>query len=453
MAITLPDTDPATWYYRRLEPGRAVLIENTDQPWSVERTRWIARRKRVPAANIISAALGTRTDYYDPGDNQALWDKLLEPLFAVVDDVGAQGVYLGPGCPDGVILTGQLVIGSSYSAGAESATMLNDLVASIRHVESVFSAYGPTSLCWVYTPFGNYAYLRVPPALTGVGINPSNYRYSLTGVGGSVQPTYGTQYEGVDAANIVLPNQTALDLLGDPGNRSLLQGKFGVGYSRSAYWDNGTDAPEELKESSTLAGKILDRAIRYGEALNPANRYQQRVHFQFDGYTTTYPTICYLVQQMRDWGYDVDYFWRSAGNSFTEPYAPVSGSAYTLDDLQQGRVRDYPYHVMVGDASNQEMLDPPFSTAWQPTPGGGSYMGPSEGWLYALNGLKRGGGGGASNGQHISALVYAVQYQLLHNLLRGMTWAEAIYYSGYSSTASMYAVGDPMLTPFPRGDL
>lgn len=446
MAITLPGTDPASWYYRKLEPGRAILIENTSRPWSVELTRWIARRKRIPAANIVSAALGDTSYYYDPGDNQGLWDNLLTAVYTSWAAVGGQGIYLGPGCPDMVVLTGQY----GGSGSAESVVMLADLVAGVPIAKEYKDAYGVSSLLWHYTANGNYASLLATGAPVDLSVTTGYIMQMLTRSYGYPRSDFETQYVGANAETVFLPTQYSLDLLGDAGNARVLGGKFGVSWSRSAY-TAGDGVPDEVQESADLAGQIVRSALRYGEAINPANRYQQRIHCQFDGYSTTYKSLCYLVDEMLGWGYDVDYFWRNAGDSETELYAPVAGSAYTLADLQAGRVKDRPYHVMVGDASNAEMNQEPFRSAWQPTPGGGSWLGPSEGWLYALNGLRRGGSAGASNGLHITTAVYQSAYALLHNLLRGMSWAEATYFSGYANQGAMVPVGDPTLTPFPRG--
>ena len=449
MAITLPSTDPVEHYYRRPEPGRLILVENTDLPWSVERTRWLARRKRIPAANIISAALGATNYYYDPGDNQGLWDDLLEPIRDLWASLGAQGAFLGPGCPDMVVITGQF----GGSSSAESVVMLTDVVAGAPIIGEYVDDHGVTALQWVNTANGNFAYLLATGAPVGIPVNTGNLAQMLTRSYASLYPTYVDQWTGANAETIYLPTQTSLDLLGDTGNAVMLGGKFGIGYSRSAYVDNANGFPAHLAETAALDGQFLDRAIRYGEGLNPANRYQHPIHLQFGGYNNSYQSLCYLAQQLAGWGYNVSYAWRTTPLSEPESYAPAAGSAYTLADLQAGRVRDFPYHVMMGDASNSEMAEPPFNTAWQPTPGGGSWLGPSEGWLYCLNGLARGGGGGASNGLHITTSVYQQAYTVLHNLLRGMCWAEAVYYSGYSTLGAMFAVGDPLLTPFPRADV
>lgn len=447
MAITLPSTDPVEHYYRRLSPGRMILVENTSRPWAVERTRWLARRKRIPAANIVSVALGDTSYYYDPGDNQGLWDDLLEPIRDLAASLGAQGVFLGPGCPDMVVITGQYL----GSGSAESVVMLTDVVAGAPYIGQWIDDHGVSALKWANTANGNYAFLDAGGGTTPV--NTGNLAQMLTGTVASLYPTYVDQWTGANAETIYLPTQTSLDLLGDAGNAILLGGKFGIAYSRSAYVDNAGGFPDQLAESAALDGKLLDAAIKYGEGLNPANRYQHPIHLQFGGYSNTYQSLCYLAQQLDGWGYNVSYAWRTTPLAEPESYAPAAGSAYTLADLQEGRVRDIPYHVMMGDASNQEMAERPFNTAWQPSPGGGSWLGPSEGWLYCLNGLTRGGGAGASNGLHITASVYLYAYTVLHNLLRGMCWAEAVYYSGYASQGAMFAVGDPLLTPFPRADV
>lgn len=214
MAITLPSTDPAELYYRPLEPGRLILVENTSQAWSVAWTRWYARRKRIPAANIISRALGT-TWYYEPSTNLAFYDGLLTDVLTLWDDLDAQGVFLGPGCPDMVNIRNQVVPGVSYSAGVAGTVPLANMLAAARQIRNYVGAYGTETMCWRSDARGATAYLVAYPATTGIGVNPSNHRYSLTNTAGSTPPTYADSYSGVNAESIYLPNQTALDLLVD----------------------------------------------------------------------------------------------------------------------------------------------------------------------------------------------------------------------------------------------
>lgn len=289
----------------------------------------------------------------------------------------------------------------------------------------------------------------------GVGlyqyVNPLQWRWALTGTAGLDYPTYGTSYTGLGTETFVLCNQTAIDLLGDTGNVQVLQGHFGVGWSRDNYTLEGT-FPDEFAETSALAGKVLHKALGYSEGLNPANRYQQPIHVHLGANVPTYcQTLSWLVAQLRTWGYPCTYTDRTQG--FTAAmltYTPYSGAAYTGLDLNLGKVRDYPYHLMLGDAANIEMVNPPYRDAWQPSGGGGSYLGPSEGWQYCLRGLARGGAGGASNALHVNTRTYGAQISIAYNLLRGMCWSEAVYYSSYPSTGEILPTGDPLCRPFPR---
>lgn len=453
MPPTLPTDDPATLYYRRLSPGRFLLVENTDLPWSVALTRKYARAKRIPTANILSVAMGTNLRTWAVASNAALYAALSTPLTALHNAVQAQGIFMGPGTPQRVNVVGNVTSGSRVVQTAPVA--LANLAACSRRLEYYRLTVGlGDCLTYQVSSGANYAVIWNGVSVSeGLGQAVSGYKFPLTGTAGNTQPTHGTLYNGLGAETFVLPNQLALDLLGDAGNTTVLQGRIGVGWTEQLYTFEGT-FPSEVDETPELAGRILDRALRYGEALNPANRYQQRVHVQFCGFSPTYQqTLSYAVSQMQGWGYAVDYAVRL--NNLTaemETYTPRAGSAYAQADLDAGRVRDRPYHVMVGDASNLEMLYAPYASAWQPTPGGGAWLGPSEGWLYELNGLRRGGGGGMSNQVHITVSIYGQMVAALYNLLRGMSWAEATYYTSVQY-GDMFATGDPLLTPFPRADV
>ena len=453
MALNLPTTDPAQDYYRPLSNGRVILVENTDLPWSVALTRKYARRKRIPASNIVSVAMGTNLSTWTPASNAAFRTAFLVPILEVLDDVLGQAVLMGPGTPDQVLLRNKLTIGSSYQLTTTGAVVLSSMAASVRQIDANYQTYGINGLCFTTDAGGNLPYVGAYPATTGSAVCGGNWVYSLLAVGALPYPDYGTLYEGLNAETIILPNQAAIDLLGAASNYSVLRGKIGIGWTTQAYSYDGYDNVASYAETAEMAGRAMERATRYAEAVSPDNRYQQPIHFQFNSYTTTAArSTAYLHSQLLGWGYQSSYAWRTSNTtSDTELYAPYSGTAYSQAALDAGRVRDRPYHLMVGDASNLEMPAEPYASAWKPTAGGGVWIGPSEGWIYALHSVaKRGGSGGYSNARHVSASVYTSAYSIVHNLLRGMTWAEAMYFSTYSVDGNMLPIGDPLARPFPR---
>jgi hypothetical protein len=103
---------------------------------------------------------------------------------------------------------------------------------------------------------------------------------------------------------------------------------------------------------------------------------------------------------------------------------------------------------MAGIASNNEMFLPPFTAAWKPDGGGTTLLGPSHGWAYALNGLQIGGTGGPAHMRHLTSVFYLGMMQTIWLLLRGLTWAEAAFYSQYCGQDSP-PCGDPLARPFP----
>lgn len=449
MAVNLPTTDPALDYYRPLSHGRMILIANASLPWSLALTQKYARRKRIPAANIISVAMGTNLANWAVADNATFISAFISPIAALHNSLQAQGVFMGPGTPQTVNIRGNLTSGSWVDS--IGTVPLATLAACARYASQLLAVPG-TDLAYISSAAALYA--TTWDGVTGelLGGTNGDWVQQLTGGDGAAAPTYGTEYDGLLTEKYTYPNQTALDLLGDSANQAVLLGHIGIGWTEHCYTYEGS-APDEITETPERAGQIIDTALRYGEALNPANRYQQpvlvRIHARLFASPPQCQTLSYLVWQMQGWGYDVRYTVESQTVDM-EPYTPVSGVAYTEPDLNAGLVRNSPYHLMMGGGTNLEMIYPPWRTAWQPSPGGGSYLGPSEGWLYCTHGLNRGGGGGASNQMHINNSIYGAQVNILHNLLRGFTWAEAIYYSNYSQFGYVMATGDPLLVPFPR---
>ena len=290
--------------------------------------------------------------------------------------------------------------------------------------------------------------------------DPSGYLYY--GIGGNwpenrtgqaaltvsiADPTWNDYYTGGFDGTQALPKQNVIDALGDLTNRAVVSGRIGSAWCKNIYDDGGGKPAWETRET---AGLYMQQALDYSEGLSSGNRYRVKTHLQLDGYVNDYEDTGYLLWQMDGWGYDVSYLWRTSVTANLTPYLPSSGNAYSRTDLDAGRVQDWPYHVMIGGTSNAEQLTPPWSTAWKPDGGGGSAMGPSEGWKIANNGVVRGGASGLTNQRHITTGFYSGLYRFMRLLLRGMSWAEAAYFSTGPIAVDALAIGDPLARPFPR---
>lgn len=459
-APTIPTTDPATDYYRRLSPGRIILVANSDVPWSVRLTRRYAKRKRIPYANIISVPMGAQSQWMNGKDwnvttsgatltTDNVKTLLLDPVAALHDALQAQGVFMGPGTPQRVRITGQWD-GAEWQPTAVNWVPLANLVPCARWFIRQYVAIPSGSLGW----FDSGGFSGFWPGTSDFYFPNAVLWWPepLTGVDGPVSPTYGTTYAGLGnpTESYQIPNKTALDLLGDSGNKSVLQGRIGMGWTSLAY---GSTGEPSIFETEEMASDIIETALNYGEGLNPDNRYQHVVHFPMSRATSlNAETMAWLADQMRDWGYTVNWAYLDPPTAEMETYAPAAESVYSKAKLDAGLVRQR-YHLLVGDMQeNGQMIREPRKSSYIPSPGAGSYLGPSEAWKYCAHYLtiEDSAGGGASNQYHISSLINGTGVQMVLNLLRGMSWAEAIYYSGYSQHGEVFAIGDPLLTPFPR---
>ena len=171
MPITIPATDPALLYCPPRSNGGVVLIENTSVAWSVRLTRRYATAKGIPLANIISVAMGTNTDYWDPTDNLGLYQQLLLPLANKFDAVTAHAVLRGPGCPSRVLVRNS-TDGVTYTGGAIVAVDLKQVTGAARYFrDGVLAALDPDILAGTT---GSPALLVL---LSAVGLAPFDVIY------------------------------------------------------------------------------------------------------------------------------------------------------------------------------------------------------------------------------------------------------------------------------------
>lgn len=456
MALNLPTADPATLYYRPLSNGRVVIVANSDLSWSVAAAQRYARVKGIPLGNIVSVAMGTDRKQWTPANDTAMRAALITPLRAKLDSVLAQCVLVAPGVPQSTRLDSTCDL-AVVSLGVPGYVATLYLCYCARHIDDQIAALGITCLIG-YTgasSIGTFVvYLVAPPVLPFefFGNGDLQYRLGATNILAPLDPLYGTAYEGLNSEVVKIPTQLGIDSVGLSTARCLPYGRIGTAWTSQVFTfeEPGNEIPSRFWENEERGPRLARQCAEFSAAPAPANRYRYPIHLQLSDSYLGYSSLAYLHWQLRGWGYNSTYAWRSSNSPGTEAYAPAAGTAYTLAQLQAGQIRDYPYHLMLGDASNTEMMKEPFVTAWQPTSGGGSLLGPSEGWQYQVNGLERGGAGGSSNMLHPQTAIYVEMYSVAHLLLRGATWAEASYYPGQIFPLYSVPSGDPLARPFPR---
>ena len=464
MPVTIPDQDPADLdYYRPLSMGRVVLLANSDVPWSVDLTRRYARKKRIPLENIVSAPQGTALGGYDPGTDLGHYTNVIEPVADRAAAVDAQAILQGPGTPDGVILRNRWT-GAGFTPSAGRNVSSVRMLGAARWIKHIVDTVGIGDVGYelagaqgAFAGIKKEAAEAYPPAFQYFGHNhpPRRLLPAVTPVN---LLDYYIQYQGITWP-VFVPKPLLIDLLHEQaaGVRQLPCGKIGISVGPDAF--NGTAFPTaRLGESRERSAAVVEKALRYGQAMSPANRYRHPVHFQFetncpgDFPSFWYVDLAFYAAKMPGWGYErVTYAQRNAlPNATMDPWVPQSGSAYNKADLDAGRVQNYPYHTMFGHGSNTECWQSPWSTAWKPTAGGGSSIGPSLGWGYVMDGFAAGGSAGMGNGQHITTVSYNVQPGVFRALLAGYSWAEALFFEYRNDSGDLYPIGDPLARPFPR---
>lgn len=456
MPVDLPSTDPGLSPAAIASPGNVLVVYNTDVAYSLILATRYARRKRIPTANLLGFAMGTGNAWVH-ANNTDFYNNCIVPVNTALTAISGKIVLVAPGCPKGITYVGLLDVSGDPTATAVTPSLVL-VLSCTRQFEQVKVAYGVASYGanyiagTGYLPTWNYA-LHSYRYFSNHWLEHYLGHMNLNDTVGVAQSaTYVTTYNGLDGGaptnvKAYIPTDTAISELGNANSRVLPCGRIGVSWQPfDAYsYDGSLPTAESYEDDFT----VMERGLRYAEACAPGNRYRVKIHFQFDGYFANYRNLAYLHSQLLGWGYDSSYFSRqSTGDADMETYAPHAGSAYTLADLDAGKIQDIPYHLMLGDGSNFEMLAMPYIRAWKPDGGGGLHMGPSEGWQYAVNQVRRGGVAGTTTNIHTSVIIYQFQYCYAHNLLRGMSWVEAAYFTGIMNY-HMIPMGDPLARPFP----
>lgn len=465
MAINLPTDDPVTLHCPTYSNGRLLVVYNSDVAYSLRLAQRYARRKLIPTANLYGIAMGTDQDTWDPGTNTVLVG-VVEDLVDALDAIECQGILLAPGVPRRFIVQ-HFSNGSSggYVADSPGTVPITGIFGAphswLYRIGNVIGGGDADDVVWTSgAAVGVLSTHHTNPLAgfaVGVGGPAGWYGYRAGITANSPSAVYDVQYEGLHSEVVRIPSDDLLDYLGTVdgalGTRSMPVGRIGYDWDDINSYSNSDPPGERFYQTEVSAQRMMEQGLRYSEACSPGNRYRSPIHIQFAGFSQTYcSSLAYLHSQLLGWGYQSSYFCRQAEPAWQTPYTPLSGSAYTIANLNAGKVRDVPYHLMLGDASNDEMVNEPYVSAWKPTGGGGCLLGPSEGWQYSLSGLlDRGAAAGVSHSYHITTDTYVGMYTLAHLLLRGMDWLRANYFSAAAGVAGfIFPCGDPLARPFPR---
>lgn len=430
-------------FQSRIARDRILVVANATLSWSLSETAYYCSVRSIPAGNIVSYQFGSNLTTWDPGVAESSIRSYFElnvlSLMAEdADALGAQAIIFGPGVPARMKWQG---VWNSVDGWQPTAIGYPSLMVMLQHYK-----------VW---PYGStYVYTR----------NTSGTQYYWP----VHQPGAGTPGAGIDlleGQHYVLPGGVAADRLetistpapfmhdysmlreglvpfiGD-AERNLLPpiGRVGM-----VSWDAGF--PGGFTETQATARAIIDEATQAMGAHDRDEALQKPIVLSIN--SPIQSDLVGWVSMMRDWwGLNVGYYWRVAPTPTEEDYAPESQA---ISDYRGGSIpSNYPYYLHFGVASDSEMYNPPYITAWNPMPGAGVMLAHSYGHKYGLRAFQQGDATCSGTSQTLmTAAVQAEFMPVLYWLLRGMTWMEALYAHGYSADPMLLvAHGDPLWAPF-----
>ena len=448
----LTSLSPAPWLaddagFVPLDRSRICIVANSSVAWSINVANYYCDAHGIPRANVISLPLGTDVaTLYVPGAlaDISTWIKtnLLTPLLAHVNARNASALFMSGGTPVRIRLPGITGFPGTYVlAGSEwGYPRLADLLNGVRIAEPVTvpycslrgadnGSYGMFKLNSV----SNYQNLIQGSHIDWSGGNSGDYSYFWEM---AVSDGDGNTTE------VAKENLIALYHSGTP--TYLIGGRIGF-----ASWTSNNAAVE----SEAICKSIIDIAVA-GEKAHDVT------------YMRTLPILISIgffninewaqwYDLLNGWGLNASYYWRSNPASYPTASArcPASGSRFQQGgnipgkpDINLGEVVDAEYYLHVGNGVNTEYYRPVVINSWKPKHGLGSVMlGPSDGYTYAQMSLARGGMCGPGDDYHINTTTLVRHMWHMYNLLRGMTWAEAMYFSG-----GRFPHGDPLHAPFAK---
>lgn len=431
---------PRTFDFRPIDRKRLVVLANSSEAYSVPAAEAYCRRRGIPLANIIPLSLGTSDVAFDPGDNAAISTAIVDPLAAKYAQVGAVGVLIAPGCPNGIVVRGVFVQGTGYLAPTATANApLALLAAGARSFAARVAARGGflavtadptvTNVRWSGTPVANL----VPPTPLWNG-----FVWDFLGVGNDATMSPVTQLSdlfGPTATNTRLATVLATQTL-SAGSPVIPAGRIGYTGWTSA---DGLETAANALGATDAADAAYGQDVQSGPILVGVR--------EFSGYLATSAS---MYTRLKEWGFWAKYFWRQAPSGLAATLCPAGGpdEAFTDPDFDSGAVVGYPAMVHYDCSDNENPLTTaPYTNAIQPTRGGGAYLGGlSGGFQYSLRSLQRGAAWGVTDVTHRTAASPATSWSLLYLLLAGMTPLEAAYYD--ASLSLQAPMGDPLFAPF-----
>jgi hypothetical protein len=436
--------------YSPLDKTRIIIVANSNgtvsafngaKTQSQYACEYYAEARGIPPANIISLPLGTGASYVNTEAN--LRSLILTPIADLQNSIAAQAVFMGPYTPT-TITVPQAVTGVTWSAHPTNTELPGaaNILASARRLLTYSDSTVATNSAGQVIPYGlRNDGISIPLNAdigTNLGVNTATAvtQYTLPNMTGSI------------AVNIV--NSSHTGYLGHANNFCMAKGRIGLAMP-------GFDFPAlTYAETEESVRAVIDRATYWIRRKNvqSARAKPLLVHIRAgSSYVAANSVI--MAWLMRQWGINAKYYY--ATTPITENgcdhsvYCPTSGQyweGYNDANINAGTVIEAPYYVQVGIRENTDTdtLVNYVTDAWKSNMDGSGILGASNGARNIILELHRGAISGCANQTHTSSALYTSMWEITYNLLRGMTWAEAVYYT--ANQHIFCPVGDPLWAPF-----
>jgi hypothetical protein len=461
----LPTVAPWTIPFTRMIRSRLLVVANSSVTWSVTETEYYCQRRGIPLSNIVYLALGnggsptTYDSIYEAGTWANVLATIVTPVATKARQLFAQGIILGPGVPVGCQFP-------SYAGPLQVAPM-TDVVRLIGYPGPPNEPFGTLYADdrgggRVAVTNGGFIPLEMGVGPNGAWENPTSvvdtattYSLPLSPSAGNVDlPIGGTQsLDAVTDTKLGHPvDWYALDNNTVDGNLAL---KFAgpcppIGRVGASSLGGGYLGNPPYAETQAFVRDLIDRATAQMAAHSVGEARRKPILFNLttaDGGTATGARWSYFRTLCEGWGLNTKYaYYNPAGHrNDTKAMSAPGSAAYTALQLEFGEVIDFEYYLMVGGWDNVNFYDAPYANAWKPQPGAGVLMGPSNGFQVTNRALERGALAGRGDMTHATTATLTADLSTLHNLLRGMTWMEAMFFSQPMGHAP---IGDPLWAPF-----
>jgi hypothetical protein len=447
MTYVVPD--PRTEAFARIPASRCLILSNSDVAWSGTAASTYAAARGIPGGNIITAALGTSSDW-DPGSNAAI-AALAATLDAARIAKDARAILIAPGCPTRVRVRGVVLSWSSYDSTASGYPSLGHLVQGCPSYAAIFSG-GRVVSCrelgsgnwrwWIWgAPSGENVEAWSGRIAWQLGVSTDRQELSTTYQIVSVRTD--ASGPGGLSGGATMPTQLGTQLAGWRGARVIPAGRIG--------WGAWRNPASDWRETAGTWNGPLNSSIAAGALTAQPGR----LLFSLFDATSSMRQWAGLAKRCSDWGYATGYFYRGTPTAAAEALCPAAGAEWTEAAFEGGSIVGEDYYLLGGDAVNADepVTDEPFRSALDPLDGAAvTTMGASYGYDWAIRGLQTGAAAGVVDVCHRVAGETQTAWLNAWLTLRGMTGLEALWFYGGAS----FPQGDPLHRPFhfdPAGSL